>query len=70
MTLLVIYRIMWEQRALADRDRLYEPEWAHLDPMIRSTADARQPKQGSQPGKSPLKTQVSVLGHTWGWGQS
>ena len=67
MMLLAIYSILWEQSALADRDRLYQAEWARLTPMVHSAVEARQPKEGSQPGKSPLKTLVSALGHTWGW---
>jgi hypothetical protein len=62
--LLAIYSIMWEQRALADRDLLYEPEWARLASTVRSAIEPRQLKGEPQPEKSTIKRLESILGYT------
>jgi hypothetical protein len=65
--LLAIYSIMWEQRTLADRDRPCEPEWARSASTNYSAAEVRQPKEGPQPEKTPLKGLGSALRHAQGW---
>ena len=61
MMLLAIYSIMWEQRALADRDWLCEAERARMASIVGSSAETRQPKVESRPDKSTLKRLVSAV---------
>lgn len=65
--LLAIDSIMWEQKALADRDRPCEPEWARSASANCSAVEVRQPKEGPQPEKTHLKGLESALRHTWEW---